>query len=144
MKRTCASIAILVVSLCRGAGQESGGSSFRAIDVFVDSGNQALAVYQLTFVGTNSVKIVGIEGGEHSAFAEPPYYDPEAMQSDRVVIGAFNTSRDLPSGRTRIATLHVQTQSNVAPGYGVEVNAAAAADGKAITVKVKLQERTTR
>lgn len=144
MKRALTLLTILIVSLCQGSGQELAASSFRAIDVFVDSGNQALAAYQLTFVGTNSVKIVGIEGGEHSAFAEPPYYDPNAMQSDQVVIGAFNTSRDLPSGRIRVATIHVRTQSNAAPGYGVEVNAAAAGDGKAITVKVNLEERTTR
>ena len=144
MKRAAIFFAVIIVSLCHVGGQELAGSSFRAIDVFVDSGNQALAAYQLTFVGTNSVKMVGIEGGEHSAFAEPPYYDPQAMQSERVVIGAFNTSRDLPSGRVRVATIHVQTQSNVAPGYGIQVNAAAAADGKAISVKANLEERMTR
>jgi hypothetical protein len=140
MKRALTLITILIVSLCRVGGQELAGSSFRAIDVFVDSGNQALAAYQLTFVGTNSVKIVGIEGGEHSAFAEPPYYDPNAMQSDRVVIGAFNTSGDLPSGRTRVATIHVQTLSGRAT-YKVEMNGSAAADGKQIKVRAEAEER---
>src|SRR5690349_2445231 len=77
-------------------GQEpsagAGEFRFRAIDIFVDSGSNPLAAYQLEFLATNGVaKITGIEGGENSAFKNPPHYDPKAMQHDRVVIAAFST-----------------------------------------------------
>jgi len=45
---------------------------FAAIDVIVDSGATPLAAYQFEMRSrTPGVEIVGIEGGEHSAFAEP-------------------------------------------------------------------------
>jgi len=139
---------LILVIFCAAelCGQES-ATSFRAVDIFVDSGNQPLAAYQLTFRSTNgSIKIVGIEGGEHSAFAEPPYYDPQAMQKDHVIIAAFNTGNtdQLPSGRTRIATIHVGVQTGQSPVYTVQVNAAAGTDGKRISVKVNLEDRTAR
>jgi hypothetical protein len=142
-------LALIVISTCYAAElcAQQAGSSFRAVDIFVDSGNQPLAAYQLTFRSTNrSVKIVGIEGGEHNAFAEPPYYDPQAMQNDHVIIAAFSTSTadQLPHGRTRIATIHVRAESGHAPAYNLQVNAAATADGKRISVKVNLEERTAR
>jgi len=143
MKRAWLILVVFSVELC---GQEL-ATSFRAVDIFVDSGNQPLAAYQLTFRSTNgSVKIVGIEGGEHSAFAEPPYYDPQAMQKDHVIIAAFNTASpdQLPSGRTRIATVHLGVQSGQSPVYAAQVNAAAGTDGKRISVKVNLVERTAR
>ena len=144
MRKALASFAVLL--LCTDlSAQEL--TSFRSVDIFIDSGNQPLAAYQLTFRSTNgSIKIVGIEGGEHSAFAEPPYYDPEAMQKDHVIIAAFNTSpaTQLPSGRTRVATIHLQTDVNPAPSYKLEVSAAATSDGKRISVKAHLQERTAR
>ncbi|HMJ64946.1 MAG TPA: hypothetical protein VK615_06320, partial [Candidatus Binatia bacterium] len=73
-------------------------------------------------------------------------YDPEAMQKDRVIIAAFNTASadQLPSGRTRIATIHIQMQSGQAPAYIAQVSAAAGTDGKRISVKVNLVERTAR
>lgn len=144
MNGTLTFLVILLTALCPVAGQQLGTSSFRAIDVFVDAGNEALAAYQLTFVGTNGVKIVGVEGGEHSAFAEAPYYDPQAMQNDRVIFGAFNTSRDVPRGRVRVATIHVRTQSNQLSAYRIEVNAAATTDGKPIAIEVNFEERTAR
>ena len=56
------------------------------------------------------VKLVGIEGGEHAAFAQPPYYDPKALLNERIVIAAFNTAGadKLPSGKTRVARLMVR------------------------------------
>src|SRR5438067_1034311 len=46
---------------------------FRAVDIFVDSKATPLAAYQLEFVAdAQRVKLVGIEGGEHAAFREPP------------------------------------------------------------------------
>jgi len=50
---------------------------FQAIDVLVDTGGFPLAAWQLEFQNRlPGVAIVGIEGGDHPAFATPPHYDP--------------------------------------------------------------------
>jgi hypothetical protein len=142
--RFLATFAIILASLCQIAGQETDDSRFDAIDIFVDSGSQPLAAYQLTFNSQNGAKIVGIEGGDPGVFAEPPYYDPEAMQKEEVVIAAFNTAGAdrLPTGRIRVATIHVQTEAKIVPTYKVEASAAATRDGKQIKVRAEAQERT--
>ncbi len=114
-------------------GASAGGSAaqrYQPVDVFVDSGAQPLAAYQVELVGHidgGSVKIVGVEGGEPATFRDAPYYDPEAMQGERVVIGALSTlpAGDLPSGKVRIARVHVM------------VSGAGARDGEA-TYELKL------
>ena len=137
-------IAILFL-IVAAFGQKPAAKTFRAVDLFVDSGNQPLAAYQLSFACTDA-KIVGIEGGEHSAFAEPPYYDPKAMQDNRVVIAAFNTANpgQLPRGRMRIATIHLQTSAGVARQYELKVEAAATPTGETITVRAEAVERNAK
>jgi len=119
---------------------------FRAVDIFVDSTNTPLAAYQLEFSVTNGVaKIVGIEGGEHPAFHEPPYYDPKAMQQERVIIAAFSTNKPetLPSGKTRVATIHIQTTGIAPPEFILKIEAAADSEGKNISVTASAEERKT-
>ena len=117
---------------------------FRAVEIFVDSTNKPLAAYQLEFTasGTNA-KIVGIEGGEHVAFKEAPFYDAKAMQHERVIIGAFSTAKadKLPTGKTRVATIHLQTTGELPPRYEVQVKAAATVGGKKISVHANAQEK---
>ena len=139
-------IAVLLLVGGAAIGQEPVRVTFRAVDLFVDSGNQPLAAYQLTFAcADKDAKIVGIEGGEHSAFAEPPYYDPKAMQNNHVVVAAFNTTspEQLPRGRTRIATVHLQTTASVGR-YELKVEAAATPTGESITVRAEAIERNAK
>jgi hypothetical protein len=120
---------------------------FSAVDVFVDSGAQPLAAYQLTFTATRGdVKIVGIEGGEHPAFKEAPYYDPQAIQQERAILAAFNTdaAEQLPKGRTRVATVHVQVRGAIEPAYAVKFETAANNQGAAVTARTSFQERNTK
>jgi hypothetical protein len=144
---TALRVLIVILFLLVGAaiGQEPVARTFRAVDLFVDSGNQPLAAYQLSFAAADA-KIVGIEGGEHSAFAEPPYYDPKAMQDNRVVVAAFNTASagQLPRGRTRIATIHIQTSAGVIKQYELKVETAAMPAGESITVKAEAIERNAK
>jgi hypothetical protein len=138
---------LILILACYAIQLSAQQASFRAVDIFIDSGNQPLAAYQVAFGSTNgSLRIVGIEGGEHSAFAEPPYYDRQAMQNDHVIIAAFNTATadQLPHGRTRIATIHLRAESGRSPAYSLQVNAVATVDGKRISVKANLEERTAR
>jgi len=117
---------------------------FSAVEVFVDSGAQPLAAYQLTFTATSGdVKIVGIEGGEHPAFKEAPHYDPKAIQHERAILAAFNTASadNLPKGRTRVATVHVQITGAVRPVYAVKLEAAANLEGSRVAGQPSFQER---
>jgi hypothetical protein len=87
-------------------------SPFRYLDVFIDPQGKPLAAYQFELVAPKGVQLVGIEGGEHKAFAHPPYYDPKALQQgERIVIAAFDTGADLPAGRTRVARLSVRVDN---------------------------------
>ena len=113
---------------------------FEAIDVFVNSGNLPLAAWQLEIRSTaNDVQIVGIEGGEHPAFAEPPYYDPRAMNGNRVIIAAFNTDDNLPTGRSRVARIHVQLRSPGATTWLSQLTTAATGDGTKISAEISIE-----
>lgn len=114
-------------------------SRFEAIDVFVDSGKQRLAAWQLEVRSTaNDVQIVGIEGGEHPAFAEPPYYDKRAMNNNRVIIAAFSTGDNLPSGRSRVARIHVQVRGSGARTWLSELTTSATMDGTRIPAEISI------
>ena len=141
--------AILVLGLAAQSfaqqpAEEEGRPDFRAIDIYLDPQGAPLAAYQLEFAGTNGVaKIVGIEGGETAAFHEPPFYDPKAMQQDRVIIAAFSTNppAELPSGRTRVATIHLQTSGTAAPGCVLKLETAADANGQKLQATASFEER---
>lgn len=121
-----------------------GENRFTAVDVYVDSGDEPLAAYQFELTATaGEFRIVGVEGGSHIAFAEPPYYDPAALMQDRIIIASFNTGDDLPTGRTRIARIHVQIVGNQEPTFVVELDVAASADGSALKVNTDLQRGAT-
>lgn len=135
---------LLVSSLNSVFSQAEGQTSFRAVDIFVDSGAQLMAAYQLTFTATKgAVKIVGIEGGEHPAFAQPPFYDPGAMQTERAVLAAFNTApaSQLTKGQVRVATIHLEVRGTESQNYSVQLSTAADPNGARIDVTTSFSER---
>ena len=108
-------------------------ASFEAVDVYVDSHGEPLAAYQFELkVAAGDVTTVGVEGGEHAAFREAPYYDPAAMAKRRIIIAAFNTGSDLPAGRTRVARVHVRVGEGERPRFQATLDVAGDADGKPI------------
>jgi len=126
---------------------EEGHGRFRAVDIYVDSKGAPLAAYQLQFSATNGVvKIVGVEGGEHPAFREAPFYDPKAIQQERVIIAGFSTaSRDqLPAGKTRVATIHLQITGSEEARFELKLHIAGDAQGNRIQATVSFEERKTR
>lgn len=139
--------ALLLIVLASGAAADDDlaprtASRFVPVDIYVDSGTDSLAAWQVQFTtsGKGTVKLVGVEGGAHAAFGSPPAYDPAALEQDRVILAAFNTGADLPSGRTRVARLHLHVTGT--PQYSIELAAAGDADGRRIEAEASMQEGT--
>jgi hypothetical protein len=83
--------------------------SFVPVDIYIDPIGYPLAAYQFELRALGGeVGIVGVEGGEHSAYELPPFYDPAALMQDRIIIAGYSLQDDLPTGHTRIATVHIQ------------------------------------
>lgn len=127
-------------------GQDAGDAATQAaprfawVDISIDSGSAALAAYQLELSSdAGKFQIVGIEGGDHAAFHEPPYYDPAALKAGRVILAAFSTDDALPTSSTRVARVHVMLE-DAAPHYIATLKVAATADGTTIPVQVTLTE----
>jgi hypothetical protein len=117
------------------------GPTFAAYDVFVDAGSAALGAWQFEWVVRGGgARIVGVEGGEHPAFAAAPYYDPAALQGGRIVIAAFSMAKDLPHGRTRIARVHLMIDPGAAPQYAVQLQACADGAGADLSASVAWQK----
>jgi hypothetical protein len=116
------------------------GVRFAPLHIYIDSGNW-LAAYQFELKATaGQIKIVGVEGGQHKAFKEAPYYDPAALANDRIIIAAFSTGSDLPKGRTRIATIHLQIIGDTEPEYELKLAVAGDADGKEIPAEITFEK----
>jgi len=136
-----------LVTLCGQLFAQSTATNtvqFRAVDIFVDSKDIPLAAYQLQFAVTNgNAKIVGIEGGEHPAFAAAPFYDPKAIQHERVILAAFSTQTadKLPRGKTRVATIHLQVSGIGALKFETKQEAAASSEGSNIAVEISATEK---
>ena len=114
---------------------------FAPLHIYLDSGNRSLASFQFELkAATGQIEIVGVEAGEHEAFSEPPYYDPAARMQNRIIIAAFNTGQNLPKGRTRIATVHLQITGETEPQYGLSLTVAGDAEGNEIPAKLTFEK----
>jgi hypothetical protein len=115
---------------------------FQALHVYVDSKEEPLAAYQVSVRATHGdVRIVGIEGGESVAFQQPPFYDPKAIQQERVILAAFSTKprAELPAGRTRVATIHLRVGGNEEPEFEIKLQAAADHEGRKFSPAATVQ-----
>lgn len=129
------------LALSAATGPERG--RFQVLHVYLEGGKEPLAAYQLLLHATNgAVRIVGIEGGEAGPFQDPPFYDPKAIQQDRVILAAFSTrpKSELPTGRVRVATLHLFVTGEAPPAFEAKLRAAATHGGARIgpTVSTEL------
>lgn len=140
------SICVIVPVLAQQSGQDYStaqpGVRFAPLHIYIDSGKSNLAAYQFELkAAAGQIKIVGVEGGRHEAFKEAPYYDKAALQNkDRIIIAAFNTGSNLPKGRTRIATIHLQIIGEIEPEYELELDVAGDADGKEIPAEITFEK----
>lgn len=115
--------------------------SFRVLDIYIDSGDVPLAAYQFELHDRSGVSLmVGVEGGEHQAFAGAPYYDPEALrQSERIIVAGYSLAGELPSGETRVATIHVQIDGGE-PDFDLKLVVTAGPDGEPIEATIALEQ----
>ncbi len=139
------SISIIVPVLARQVEQDipttQSNVRFAPLHIYLDSGNKPLAAYQFELkAAAGQIKIVGVEGGQHKAFGDAPYYDPAALANDRIIIAAFNTGSELPKGRTRIATIHLQIIGDAEPDYELKLAVAGDADANEIPAKISFEK----
>src|SRR5262245_46479716 len=130
--------------LAQQSADEEGRTRFCAVDIFIDSGSTPLAAYQFRFAVTNgTARIVGIEGGERPAFRQPPYYDPKAIQNDVAIVAAFSTApaAELPSAKTRVATIHLRVTETSRRQFELKLQTAADAQGNKIACVASFEER---
>lgn len=113
--------------------QDSAVRVFDTVRIQIDTGEAGLAGYQLRAdFGKSDARIVGIEGGDGPAFATPPHYDPRALRGGEVVLAALAAGDDLPTGRTTVAVLHVESAAGGRGPLELSELVAVGADGAAI------------
>jgi hypothetical protein len=119
----------------------SAQTRFVAMDLIIDPKGEPLAAYQIEITAPAGVKIVGVEGGQHPEFRKAPYYDPKAIQSDRLIIAAFSTANatKLPSTATRMLTVHLECTRD--PKLETILKIAADPRGQKIPAQAQLSER---
>lgn len=140
----------LIVLCClwqTSAAQHADGSQFAAVDIYLDSA-EPVAAWQFEFSNRNGLmKIIGVENGESAAFERVPYYDREAVRrgtADRIVVADFSLADEslLPSGRTRIATLHLMLEGRDDPSFDLHLVTAVTQDGQPIDASIGLESKT--
>jgi hypothetical protein len=140
---TCVSVMVPVLARQSAPSEPADEPTIRfsPLHIYIDSGSQPLAAYQFELKAiAGQVKIVGVEGGEHEAFKEAPYYDPAALANNRIIIAAFNTGRELPKSRTRITTIHLQIIGDIEPEYELKLIVAADEDGKDLPANISYEK----
>ena len=122
-------------------GPATAPSSFKIVDIYIDSGPTPLAAYEFEFMAmSGDVQIVGIEKGDSPLFGDPPYYDPAALSNNRIIIGSFNTTNELPTQRSRVARLHLHISGNTRPQYALSLIVAGSRDGTPIAATASFKE----
>lgn len=128
MKRTVLALCLFSLS---AAPQDD---PFYTLDVYIDTGDTPLAAFQFEVISPG--KIVGVGHADFSD--EAPYYDPAALQGGRIIIAAFTTDADPPSGRVRVARLHMYFSGAGKPDDKAEILVTAAPGGERMDASIEL------
>ncbi|MEM7314591.1 MAG: hypothetical protein AAF497_15705 [Planctomycetota bacterium] len=119
--------------------EPAGDVRFAAFDLIAEVASP-LAAYQVELISnSDDCQIVGVEGGDHAAFAEPPFYDSAALNNSRIAIAAYSTDSDLPNGQVRLARIHIQCLSGHEPEFEIRPIVVAAPDGASLPAEFKLR-----
>ena len=141
MKHLLAALIPLFCLAAVVAQEQPPQTRFAAVDVVVDPKGQPLAAWQIEFTAEpGQISLVGVEAGEHPAYAaRPPYYDPAALAGRRIILGDFSLAKDLPSAPTRVARLMLEIRGPQQPQYVAKLIAAADPDAKPIPATVTIK-----
>ena len=114
---------------------------FAALDIYLETA-EPLAAWQFELrESAGRVRVVGVENGDSAAFDGTPYYDLETVSegaADRIIVADYSMrpAEELPVGRSRIATVHVQLEGPADPDYVLSLMAAGGADGEPIEASI--------
>ena len=120
---------------------------FAAVDVFLDS-DEPIAAWQFELTDrSGTMKVVGVEQGESAAFERVPYYDREAVrrgQADRIIVADYSLADadELPSGKSRIATIHLMLSGDSDADFNLQLVTATTYDGEVMDARISLAVRT--
>ena len=113
--------------------------AFVPVDMYLDSGTNHLGSYQVEVIAKDAT-IVGLEGGESQAFSGAPYYDPAALQGNKIIVASFSTDDNLPTGLTRIARLHMMSSAGGGmPEMTQKLVVATDGEGNSVDAKLTLR-----
>ena len=139
---------LLVVALLAGGATGETRERFVPVDVFLDS-PEPVAAWQFELKDRNgSMKVVGVENGGSDGFQRAPYYDRGAVargDAERIVVADYSLAEGsaLPSGRVRVATVHLLLDGDA--DFELNLVTANSADGRPIeAATVRLEETETR
>ncbi|MCY3620932.1 MAG: hypothetical protein OXH68_04375 [Gammaproteobacteria bacterium] len=139
---------LVAAALFAVAGLGEAKARFVPVEVILNS-PEPVAAWQFELKDRNaSMKVVGVENGGSDVFQRAPYYDREAVtrgDAHRIVVADYSLAEEdeLPSGRVRVATLHLMLAGDA--DFELNLVTATTADGRAIeTATVSLQETQTR
>jgi hypothetical protein len=122
-----------------------GQPAFQTLDIYVDPRGVPLGAYQFELrEARGRMTVVGLENGEHPAFAQPPFYDASAVaagRADRVIAAAYSLRppEQLPTQRTRVCTVHVQLTGPGEPDFVLDLVAAGNAEGRPIPATIEFE-----
>lgn len=139
-RRLCALLPLLCLAAADPAAP-SAPSRFTAVDLFIDPRGQPLAAYQLEFAAeTGQISLVGVEAGESGPYSKrPPYYDPAALASHRIILGDYTLDPAAPKTKTRVARLMLEIRGDATPQFVTKLITAANPDGKPIAADISLK-----
>jgi hypothetical protein len=144
-----ASLAVLCAAAALALSAQPQAGSFTTLDLFVAS-DTPIAAWQVELTERRGeMQIVGIERGDDSTFRDPPFYDRVAIErgaTDRIVLASFSLSgaEQLPSGRVRIARVHVRTVGAAQLEYEARLVAAGTAEGRPVDAQLSLETQSER
>ena len=117
------------------------GTRFTVLEIYLETA-EPLAAWQFELrEASGTMRVVGVENGDSDAFGEAPYYDLAAVSAgaaDRIVVADYSLrpATELPTGRSRVATVHVRLEGAADPEYVLNLMVAGGTDGEPIQASI--------
>ena len=146
MKKLLVTLALATVFSTAAWAEGPQSPRFVPLEVQLDS-SEPVAAWQFELEDRQAVtKVVGVENGGHPAFRTAPYYDRTAVaqgDTSRIVVADYSLADadQLPSGRFRLATLHLMVRGE--PDFELRLMTATTSEGGAIDASISLAETST-